>query len=89
MALSVGCGGSGSATTNRSCYASLARTIDHLVNDLGDDKISVATLFPSTTAADTVCQGFANDTSDAYLIHAGEGVNASALLEFGKVPSRR
>ena len=70
---------------NRLCYGSLARTIDQTPNDLGQDKIQVATLFPATATADGVCSAISGDTTDAYLIHIGEGVDATAKSEFTKL----
>ncbi|MFT3773070.1 MAG: amidohydrolase family protein [Minicystis sp.] len=70
---------------NRACYGSLARTIDQTPNGLGADKIQVATLFPATSAADGVCDNFAMAKTDAYVIHVGEGVDATALAEFAKL----
>jgi 5-methylthioadenosine/S-adenosylhomocysteine deaminase len=67
---------------NRACYGSLARTIDQTPNGLAADKIQVATLFPATSAADGVCSNFASSTTDAYVIHVGEGVDNTALNEF-------
>jgi 5-methylthioadenosine/S-adenosylhomocysteine deaminase len=67
---------------NKSCYGSLARTIDQLPNDLGFDKVQVATLMPSTSSADAVCKNLASGATDAYLIHLGEGVDQSALAEY-------
>ena len=70
---------------NRECYGSLARTVDQSANDLGADRVQVATLFPSTSSADAVCRNFQDGTTDAYLIHVAEGVDASALGEFAKL----
>ncbi len=70
---------------DRKCYGSLARTIDQSPNGLPADKIQVATLFPSATAADGVCTNFGSGKTDAYVIHIAEGVDASALAEFGKL----
>jgi cytosine/adenosine deaminase-related metal-dependent hydrolase len=70
---------------NRECYGSLARTIDQTANDLGSDRVQVATLFPSPSAADAVCRNLQVGTTDAYLIHIAEGVDASALREFAKL----
>jgi 5-methylthioadenosine/S-adenosylhomocysteine deaminase len=70
---------------NKACYGSLARTIDQSPNDLGADKVQVATLFPTTAAADGVCANFTDGGTTAYLIHIGEGVDATALGEFGKL----
>ena len=70
---------------NKACYGSLARTIDQSPNGLADDEVQVATLFPSTSSADGVCKNFASGTTDAYVIHDGEGVDATALAEFAKL----
>jgi 5-methylthioadenosine/S-adenosylhomocysteine deaminase len=67
---------------NKSCYGSLARTIDQSANDLGADKVQVATLMPTTRSADSTCNNFAAGSTDAYLIHIGEGVDQSALAEY-------
>jgi hypothetical protein len=42
------------AVPARSCYGSLARTIDQATNDLGADYIQVNTIFPNTAAADQI-----------------------------------
>ena len=68
---------------NKSCYGSLARTIDQTPNDLGSDKVQAATLFPTATSAAGVCANFADGSTAAYLIHLAEGVDSSALKEFG------
>lgn len=70
---------------NRACYGSLARTIDQTPNDLGADKVQMATLFPTKSAADGVCANFGDGSTDAYLIHIAEGVDATALGEFAKL----
>jgi cytosine/adenosine deaminase-related metal-dependent hydrolase len=70
---------------NRACYGSLARTIDQTANDLPTDKVQVSTLFPSTAAADSVCGNLSDGSTDAYVIHIAEGVDASALGEFSKL----
>lgn len=76
----------GLAGTTSQCFSSLARTIDASQNGLGQDKIQTSALFPpSRSAADGVCNNFAAGTTDAYLIHVGEGTNASALAEFAKL----
>lgn len=68
---------------NKTCYGSLARTVDQLPNDLGADKIQVSTLFPpSASSANGVCNNIANGTTDAYVIHCGEGVDNTAKNEF-------
>jgi cytosine/adenosine deaminase-related metal-dependent hydrolase len=70
---------------NKVCYGSLARTIDQTANDLPADKMQTATIFPSTSAADGVCNNIASGATNAYVIHVGEGVDASALSEFSKL----
>ncbi|MGZ3450992.1 MAG: amidohydrolase family protein [Polyangiales bacterium] len=70
---------------NRACYGSLARTIDQTPNDLGVDKLQVATLFPTKAAADGVCANFTSGKTDAYLIHIAEGIDSTALGEFAKL----
>jgi cytosine/adenosine deaminase-related metal-dependent hydrolase len=71
--------------SNRKCYGSLARTIDQTPNGLPADKMQVATLFPSTSAADGVCDNFTSGKTTAYVIHDGEGIDATAEAEFGKL----
>ena len=73
---------SSATPADKKCYGSLARTIDENANDLGADHVQVATLFPSTSAADSVCAKFADQSTQAYVINIAEGTNASALNEF-------
>lgn len=70
---------------NRACYGSLARTIDQTPNGLGADHIQVATLFPTTTAADGVCANASSGQTTAYVIHVAEGTDQTALNEFTKL----
>src|SRR5438046_9824821 len=51
---------------------SLARTIDQSANGLPADRIQAATIFPTTSAADSVCGNFADGSTDAYVIHVAE-----------------
>ena len=67
------------------CYGSLARSLDISANDLPQDKMQTATIFPSTTAADGVCANFNDGDTTAYVVHVGEGVNPKAEMEFGKL----
>lgn len=67
------------------CYGSLARTIDQTPNDLGADYIQVSTVFPSVSGADSVCANFVNESTHAYIINIAEGVDATALNEFGSL----
>jgi hypothetical protein len=67
---------------NKACYGSVARTIDQ-TNDLGYDKIQAATLTPlSKATADSVCENIAEDKTDAFVVHAGEGIDQASLNEF-------
>jgi 5-methylthioadenosine/S-adenosylhomocysteine deaminase len=77
----------GAANPARSCYGTLARTIDQSSNGLGMDKVQVATLFPSAAALDGVCTNIALDKTDAYMIHIAEGTDMTALQEFTKLGS--
>ncbi|MCK6536168.1 MAG: amidohydrolase family protein [Polyangiaceae bacterium] len=70
---------------NKACYGSLARTIDQTSNDLGYDKVQASTLFPTTASADGICSNFSTGKTDAFLIHVGEGVDATSLNEFNKL----
>jgi 5-methylthioadenosine/S-adenosylhomocysteine deaminase len=70
---------------NRTCFGTLARTIDQTPNGLGADQTQVATLFPDTTAADGVCTNVASGKTDAYLIHVAEGTDDDAKNEFDKL----
>lgn len=67
---------------DKQCYGSVARTIDQSPNDLGFDKIQTATIFPSRSAADAVCNNMLSGKTDAYAIHVGEGVDATARREY-------
>ena len=67
------------------CYGSLARTIDQKPNDLDSDKVQAATLTPSSATANSVCQKYAEDVTDAYVIHRGEGVDETSRAEFDEL----
>lgn len=78
-----------STPAGRSCYRTLVRTIDDSGNGLCGteppvscpDAIQVANLFPSRSAADSVCNNLDNGSTQAYLIHLGEGTDTSARGE--------
>jgi len=70
---------------NKSCYASLARTIDQSPNDLGHDNMQTATIFPTSTTADKVCTNYDTGTTTAYVIHIGEGVDEHSRAEFDEL----
>ncbi len=68
------------------CFGSLARSIDVVQNDLGEDKIQTSSLFPpGEMSASGACQNFSDGDTAAYLIHVGEGVNQNALDEFSEL----
>ncbi len=71
--------------TGLPCFQSLARTIDTQFNDLDSDKVQTAAILPSKATADGVCANYTSGKTAAYLIHIGEGINATALAEFTKL----
>jgi len=74
--------------TSAACFGSIARSIDVAQNGLGIDAIQTSATFPpSKTSADGVCANFASGTTKAYLIHCGEGTDATALNEFATLSS--
>jgi hypothetical protein len=75
----------GLAGTTASCFSSLARSIDAVQNGLGQDKIQTSALVPTASAATAVCTNIASDKTDAYLVHSGEGTDATALAEFDRL----
>lgn len=78
---------------NKACYRTLARTIDQTANGLCGtsppqscpDSIQVASMIPSTAVADGVCANFTSGSTDAYLVHIGEGVDATARAELNEL----
>jgi cytosine/adenosine deaminase-related metal-dependent hydrolase len=70
---------------NRACYGSLARTIDQSANGLPADHVQAATIFPTTSAADSVCGNLTDGSTDAYVIHIAEGVDVTARAEWTKL----
>jgi cytosine/adenosine deaminase-related metal-dependent hydrolase len=65
------------------CFDGLVRSIDTQWNGLGSDKIQTSALFPpSKTTADGVCRNYGTGTTNAFLIHCGEGIDARSLDEF-------
>jgi cytosine/adenosine deaminase-related metal-dependent hydrolase len=77
--------GAATPPSNKACYGTLARTIDQTPNGLPSDKVQMATLFPNQNSADGVCTNFTSGKTEAYFIHVGEGVDATALNEFTKL----
>lgn len=74
--------------TSAACFASLARSVDSPQNGLGQDRIQTSATFPpSRSSADGVCANFADGDTRAYLVHAGEGIDASALREWDQLGS--
>lgn len=71
--------------TNKACYGTLARTIDQKANGFSADKIQTAVAVPSD--GDSVCSNIGTDKTDAWVVHVSEGIDQSALNEFGKVGS--
>lgn len=70
--------------TSAACFGSLARSIDVAQSGLESDKIQTSALYPPSDPT-TACANFASGKTDAYLIHAGEGIDAKAQGEFAKL----
>lgn len=70
------------------CYQSLARTIDTAQNDLGQDLLRTSISVPNNTTAQTICSAFTAGTTNAYVIHVGEGIDQTARNEFATLESR-
>jgi 5-methylthioadenosine/S-adenosylhomocysteine deaminase len=74
---------------NKICYRGLTRTIDQTANGLCStdptqgcaDAIQVNTLFPTASSANAICTNLTNMTTDAYVIHIGEGVDQTSRNE--------
>ncbi len=74
--------------TSLSCFSSLSRSIDVPQNGLPQDKIQTSAIFPpSASSANGVCTNFTSGSTEAYLIHCGEGVDDVALKEFSTLYS--
>ncbi len=73
--------------SDKACFAGLARTIDQSSNGLGVDRMQTATLFPSPASASSVCANFETGKTDAYVIHIGEGVDATSRDELAHLGS--
>jgi cytosine/adenosine deaminase-related metal-dependent hydrolase len=81
------------AAGNRVCHRTTARSIDTSAHGICNsmagwadapsscsDLVRAHTLFPSTSSADSVCNGFGSTVS-AYLVHIGEGVDQNSRDE--------
>ena len=74
--------------TSAACFGSLTRSIDVVQNGLSSDRIRTSATFPPSKAtADSDCDAFAQGTADAFLIHCGEGTDATSLNEFATLGS--
>ncbi len=74
--------------TSSACFLSVVRSIDVAQSGLTQDKIRTSATFPpSTTTADSVCADFTAGTTDAFLVHCGEGTDSKSLAEFAKLGS--
>jgi hypothetical protein len=65
----------------------MVRSIDTQFNGLDSDKIQTAAITPAKTTADGVCANFASGKTASYVIHVGEGVDATALSEWADLGS--
>lgn len=73
------------AATARKCYQSVIRTVDTQYNDLGVDTVRTSISVPTGTTATSVCTSIQNGSTKAYVVHVGEGVDASAKNEFASL----
>lgn len=73
---------------NLTCYSSLARTIDTSQNGLGSDKVRTSISVPDNATAMSICAGYTAGTTNAYVVHIGEGIDAVARNEFAQLESR-
>ena len=71
--------------SDRACYKSLARSIDQSSNGLGADEMQTSTIFPNNTSANGVCANFDSGRTRAYVIHIGEGIDATSRNELTKL----
>ena len=76
----------GLAGTTAACFGSLARSIDVAQNELGSDSIQTSALFPPSNP-DGVCANFASGTTNAFVVHVGEGTDAVAAGELAQLGS--
>ena len=68
------------------CYGTLTRSVDTPYNGLNQDRVQVSALFPPSKAtADGVCANIAAGKTDAFVLHAGEGIDARSLGEYAKI----
>ena len=70
--------------TSAGCFGSIARSIDVAQNELPMDNVQTSALFPPSDP-NGVCANYANGKTKAFLVHAGEGLDAKALGEFAKL----
>ncbi len=74
--------------TSSACFGSLARSVDVSENGLGADHVQTSSIFPpSKASADGVCNNFSSGTTDAYLIHCGEGIDQASRDEYATLGS--
>src|SRR5262249_13875469 len=66
------------------CFASLARSIDVSQNGLDSSKVQTSAIFPPSNP-DGVCSNYSTGDTDAFLVHAGEGVDTRSLDEFARL----
>ena len=76
----------GLAGTTGPCFGSLARSVDAPQNGLGQDKIQSTALYPPSNPSD-VCTNFATGKTDAFVLHVGEGTDATAGGELARLGS--
>ena len=70
--------------TSAGCFGSLSRSVDVAQNGLGVDQVQTSALYPPSDP-NGVCTNYASGKTKAFLLHAGEGVDAAAAAEFDRL----
>ena len=70
---------------NRSCYKTVARTVDTTQNGLGFDRIQTSLGVPTASTGNTVCNNFDSGSTDAYVVHIAEGIDGGVANEFNQL----
>ncbi|MEP6860173.1 MAG: amidohydrolase family protein [Deltaproteobacteria bacterium] len=70
--------------TSAACFGSLTRSVDVAQNELGVDQVQTSALYPPSDP-NGVCTNYASGKTTAFLLHAGEGVDAKAAAEFDRL----
>src|SRR3569833_1839927 len=70
--------------TSAGCCGARSRAVDGAQNGLGGDQVQTSALYPPSDP-NGVCTNYASGKTKAFLLHAGEGVDAAAAAEFARL----